>query len=418
MDWTPTRAAGLARLKEFLPKAGLAYAAQKGFDRGPQDRANVSALSPWLRCRLATEAETAAAILAAHGLARAAAFIEELCRRAYWKGFLERRPSIWWDFRDGVEGASAALADSPGLSLSYAAAVEGRTGVAPFDVWARELQTHGYLHHQARASFASIWIFTLGLPWELGADFFLRHLLDADPAVNTLSWRWAAGLHPPGKTHLVTPDAIAVSTEGRLACPPGVLASEAAPVDGYPNPSPSPMPPDDEVPDEAFALLIHEDDLDPFGVDPALQAAKAIAGAPTSRRRGARALGRPADAFARGAMEDALARAGKAVQLAPQLLEPTPDAVLVWARSAGVRAVAAPYAPVGPARELLDGVEEALAGAGLRLHRCRRAWDSQFWPQAGAGFFGFRAAIPDTLRALGFKVSETEAAAFAKAAER
>ena len=50
--------------------------------------------------------------------------------------------------------------------------------------------------------FASIWIHTLELQWELGADFFLKHLLDGDPASNTLSWRWVAGKHTKGKMYI------------------------------------------------------------------------------------------------------------------------------------------------------------------------------------------------------------------------
>ena len=45
--------------------------------------------------------------------------------------------------------------------------------------------------------FASIWIFTLKLPWQKGAEFFLRELYDGDAASNTLSWRWVAGKCPP-----------------------------------------------------------------------------------------------------------------------------------------------------------------------------------------------------------------------------
>ena len=60
-------------------------------------------------------------------------------------------------------------------------------GIEGFDHWAKELAETGYLHNHARMSFASIWLFTLKLPWSLGADFFLRHLLDGDPASNTLS---------------------------------------------------------------------------------------------------------------------------------------------------------------------------------------------------------------------------------------
>ena len=48
----------------------------------------------------------------------------------------------------------------------------------------------------------SIWIFTLGLPWQKGAEFFLKHLYDGDSASNTLSWRWVAGIQTKGKNYL------------------------------------------------------------------------------------------------------------------------------------------------------------------------------------------------------------------------
>jgi len=50
--------------------------------------------------------------------------------------------------------------------------------------------------------FASIWIFTLGLPWQKGAEFFMKHLFDGDAASNTLSWRWVAGIQTKGKNYL------------------------------------------------------------------------------------------------------------------------------------------------------------------------------------------------------------------------
>ena len=52
--------------------------------------------------------------------------------------------------------------------------------------------------------FASIWIFTLELPWQLGAEFFMQHLYDGDPASNTLGWRWVAGIQTQGKHYLAT----------------------------------------------------------------------------------------------------------------------------------------------------------------------------------------------------------------------
>jgi hypothetical protein len=52
--------------------------------------------------------------------------------------------------------------------------------------------------------FASIWIFTLDLPWQLGAEFFMQHLYDGDAASNTLGWRWVAGVQTQGKHYLAS----------------------------------------------------------------------------------------------------------------------------------------------------------------------------------------------------------------------
>jgi Deoxyribodipyrimidine photolyase len=52
--------------------------------------------------------------------------------------------------------------------------------------------------------FASIWIFTLNLPWQLGAEFFMQNLFDGDAASNTLGWRWVAGIQTQGKHYLAS----------------------------------------------------------------------------------------------------------------------------------------------------------------------------------------------------------------------
>ncbi len=78
--------------------------------------------------------------------------------------------------------------------------------------------------------FASIWIFTFGLPWELGAAFTFDRLIDADPASNTLSWRWVAGLHTAGKAYLADPERIKAMTDGRYA-PVGLAQTARIPAD-------------------------------------------------------------------------------------------------------------------------------------------------------------------------------------------
>ncbi|MBT8446195.1 MAG: hypothetical protein KJO38_03535, partial [Gammaproteobacteria bacterium] len=229
-QWPASRAAALARLEAFVPSAGRAYAAQRNFDYGPERRGNVSTLSPYLRHRLLLEEEVVEAVLARHSRSAAEKFIQEVLWRSYWKGWLEQRPEFWPAYLDELDAALAALREDDGFNAGYQAAVTGRTGIDCFDAWARELIGTGYLHNHARMWFASVWIFTLELPWQLGADFFIRHLLDGDPASNTLSWRWVAGLHTRGKHYVARADNIARYTQGRFR-PDGQLHPDPAPVD-------------------------------------------------------------------------------------------------------------------------------------------------------------------------------------------
>ena len=76
--------------------------------------------------------------------------------------------------------------------------------------------------------FASIWIFTLNLPWQLGANFFMRHLFDGDSASNTLSWRWVAGLQTVGKHYLATSSNISKYTNNKFE--PKNLNEDASPL--------------------------------------------------------------------------------------------------------------------------------------------------------------------------------------------
>jgi len=188
MNLSPSRAAALSHLSDFLPAAGRRYADTRNHDDGPGAdgvRSNVSQLSPWLHAGLIGEPEVIDAVLGEHSAKTAEKFIAEVFWRIYFKGYLEQRPAIWADYCAGRDAALAALERNAGIRTAYAEATEGRTGIAAFDLWAQELVATGYLHNHARMWFASIWIFTLKLDWRLGADFFLRHLMDGDAASNT-----------------------------------------------------------------------------------------------------------------------------------------------------------------------------------------------------------------------------------------
>lgn len=394
----PTRAAGLEALHDFVPRAGADYRRDRNHDLGPS-RSNVSGLSPYVRHRLVTEEEVVDAVLERHSLHAAEKFVQEVFWRTYWKGWLEQRPEVWRRSRHEVRDLLAG--DPP---VGYEDAVAGRTGIDAMDAWARELVETGYLHNHVRMWFASIWVFTLGLPWQLGADFFLRHLLDGDAASNTLSWRWVAGLQTRGKTYLATTENIARYTEGRFA--PRGLATTARPLDEEPFPPATPIAPEDVVGEvgSRVGLLLHEEDLEPASLLTALgPAAPTLRSAAVFADAGARSpapVSPLVEAFTTGAVADAAARTADAAGLpAVTLGAADASAVVDWARSAALDTVLVPYAPVGPVRERLDVLRSALAAEGVGLVTVRRPWDSRAWPFASRGFFPFKERIPRLVRA-------------------
>ncbi|WP_083513548.1 FAD-binding domain-containing protein [Curtobacterium luteum] len=393
----PTRPAGLEALHDFVPRAGADYRRDRNHDLGPA-RTNVSGLSPYLRHRLVTEEEVVDAVLDRHSLHAAEKFVQEVFWRTYWKGWLEQRPEVWRRYRREVRDLLASE-----LPDGYEDAVAGRTGIDAMDAWARELVETGYLHNHVRMWFASIWVFTLGLPWQLGADFFLRHLLDGDAASNTLSWRWVAGLQTRGKTYLATTENISRYTEGRFA--PTGLATTARALDEEPFPHAEPITPEDVVGEvgSRVGLLLHDEDLEPtsllaaLGPDvPELRATAVIADAGA---RSPAAVSPLVEAFTTGAVADAAARAGGADgHPATTLGGVDVSTVVDWARSGALDTVLVPYAPVGPVQERLDELRPTLESDGISLVTVRRPWDSRAWPFASRGFFPFKEQIPRLVR--------------------
>ena len=212
----------LARLHDFIPKLPH-YAARRNYTVPGSD--GVSRLSPYLRYRLISAEEVIAHFTAATDFPVAEKFIHEVVWRTYWKGALHLNLGVWHSY---VERASelASMAHSASWGPLYEAACEGKTHLSYFNEWIQELTSTGYLHNHVRMWFASIWIFTFRIPWQLGAAFMYRNLLDGDPASNTLSWRWVAGLHTKGKTYLARADNISKYSEERWNPRDGELATE------------------------------------------------------------------------------------------------------------------------------------------------------------------------------------------------
>ncbi len=402
MTWQPTRQAALERLRAFLPQAGRAYAANRNFDLGPQDRTNVSGLSPYIRHRLILEEEVLSATLQRHSLSTAAKFVQEVFWRTYFKGWLEQRPLVWTRYRTELEALVQRLEKDDSLRERYTQAVEGETGIQCFDSWATELHRTGYLHNHARMWFASIWIFTLELPWQLGADFLYRHLLDGDPASNTLGWRWVGGLHTQGKTYLARASNIARYTHSRFN-PQGQLAAEAPALIESTLDAPTPLPSVDFAAprDQRIGLLVTEEDTCSETLTVPAPPVTAIGLTATAARSPLR-VAPLATAFAEGAVTDALARVGQRLEI--ETTQPSSadwgQTLVRWARRHRLGAVLTAYAPVGPVAEHLRAARRELKNVGIGLIEVERPYDAVAWPHASKGFFGLRTKIPAILSEL------------------
>ncbi len=200
MLFEASRANAIEKLNHFVENNLSEYSKLRNFDFGLENRSNVSCLSPYITHGIISEKEIINKSLNKFSFAKNEKFIQEVLWRTYWKGWLELRPNVWDDYLIELKKIKEELKDNK----EYLNAIEGKTNIECFNVWVNELKENNYLHNHTRMWFASIWIFTLELPWQLGAEFFMQHLYDGDAASNTLGWRWVAGIQTQGKHYLAS----------------------------------------------------------------------------------------------------------------------------------------------------------------------------------------------------------------------
>ena len=200
MNFETSRAKAIDKLNNFIEKNLSDYSRLRNFDFGPDKRDNVSCLSPYVTHGVLNEIEIIKKSLAKFSFSKNEKFIQEVLWRTYWKGWLELRPNVWTDYLVSLNNIRVKFRDNK----EYLNAIEGNTNIECFNEWVKELKENNYLHNHTRMWFASIWIFTLDLPWQLGAEFFMQHLYDGDAASNTLGWRWVAGVQTQGKHYLAS----------------------------------------------------------------------------------------------------------------------------------------------------------------------------------------------------------------------
>ena len=200
MKFEASKAAALNRLNNFVEQNLSEYSKLRNFDFGPENRTNISGLSPYITHGVINEKEVIEKSLSKFSFSKNEKFIQEVLWRTYWKGWLELRPNVWTDYVAELNKIREEYKDNQ----NYKNAIDGRTNIECFNYWVTELKENNYLHNHTRMWFASIWIFTLELPWQLGAEFFMQHLYDGDSASNTLGWRWVAGIQTQGKHYLAS----------------------------------------------------------------------------------------------------------------------------------------------------------------------------------------------------------------------
>ena len=211
MNLNASKKDSIKQIDNFILKNQLKYSYLRNFDFGLKDRSNTSCISPYISHGILTEVELLERSLKINPKEKIDKFIQEVLWRIYWKGWLELRPNVWSDYLQDLKNEKSKNLNN----IHYLNAINANTEIECFNDWVKELRSSNYLHNHARMWFASIWIFTLKLPWELGAEFFLENLFDGDPASNTLSWRWVAGIQTVGKYYLAKKDNIRKYTNNK-----------------------------------------------------------------------------------------------------------------------------------------------------------------------------------------------------------
>lgn len=373
------------------------YAANR--NRVGPGHTGVSRLSPALRHRLLQEEEVVAEVLKNFSFSTVEKFLQEIHWRTYWKGWLELHPNVWRDYIKRIAHLRKSLTSRDLERVN--AVCEGKSGVAIMDRFARELTSTGYLHNHARMWWAGFWIHVEKLPWELGADFFYRHLLDADPASNTLSWRWVAGLQTPGKTYLprrtnlekyCDPEWLSDTTGLERLDDHGVkplLLRETASlaIERLPELPSTPVCPSGRV-----GLWLHEDDgtaeMGGFSTTSPVAIAAFFPAASDNESSDMSAL---CQSHRTAVLKDSCGRAFQHFHCDTTFQEGVPlaESLAEWAATKKLDEVLA-YAPfVGPLGDAIHEIQKALSDRGIRLSLFRRSWDAELFPAAKSGFFPF-----------------------------
>ena len=373
------------RLQNFTDSLVHKYATYRNFDYGHEEKNVVSGLSPAINRRIICEWEAVKCVLNTYSYKKVEKFVQEICWRTYWKGYLEHYPSIWANYLNDVKHMKDIKEDQ-----TYINAINGKTGIKCFDHWIKDLVQDGYLHNHTRMWFASIWVHTLRLPWQLGANIFLENLIDGDPASNTLSWRWVAGIHTKGKSYLAYPENIKKYTNGKFY-PVNQLATRAKALNEEAPILPKQLNLDSKIKSEKKCLLVHETDLsfnNPNECDIIF-----IQNNPLNNLKRSSVV----QSFISNALKEIQDKYNKD-QKCDVVLVDLEDTKMIkrLVNERGLNSLYTNYPALGAVNDQI----QKLKSENIIVEYKYRKWDRSFWPHSSKGFFKLKSKIPKILKQL------------------
>lgn len=195
IPFPPHEAEARKRLQDFTQGTNpVIYKYQLERDR--MDRQGTSLLSPYLRFGMISIRQAVSDALDAmesapdpKTLRGAETWLNELIWREFYSSILFHFPHVRQvSFQEPLRGIHW-LNDKQ----AFHAWCEGRTGYPIVDAAMRQLLQIGWMHNRARMIVASFLVKDLLIDWRWGEKWFMRHLLDGDPAANNGGWQWTAG---------------------------------------------------------------------------------------------------------------------------------------------------------------------------------------------------------------------------------
>jgi len=181
--WPGGRTEGLRRLAAFDVSA---YARTRNL---VGEASGVSLLGPYIRHGLITLTECRTEVMRKSRGNPPVKFLQELAWREYYQ-------RVYAQLGDAITYRNL---EAPKVELGNRPLPDdirfGTTGLACMDENINELRETGYMYNHARMWVASYIIHHRKVAWQHGAQMFLQHLLDGDPASNSLGWQWIASTY-------------------------------------------------------------------------------------------------------------------------------------------------------------------------------------------------------------------------------